>query len=673
MIPSLAAALTASLMILQAAIGSRAMFLGADMSSVASGLLAIRPWAAVGEVFRVFLVITLALSLLGWSALPAWSRSRRGKTKATLILSCLLGYLFLLTHTLVMYPVLFEPWLSHGMSTFIYQQAFHARPSTLLWVGLTLLAGPFLLSALYFATRKQLIVIPAAATACLLLMPALSCHKPLPAGSDKPDIILIIVDSLRGDRATQRRVMPFTQTLTTRARSTTFLDHTIGVPRTVPSTAEILTGRAAPRLGIRHMFPGFPAREKEIPGLATLARDNGYATAIVSDFAGDHFPRYKMGFDKTITPTIGITMMLQLGVDTQFPLFFPLIFSPVGRHLFPALKENPAWADPHHITDDAISFLDNHRSRPVFLTLFIGTAHFPYSAPWPGYIKFTDPEYKGPYFFSKNPDLKASSDALTEADIAQARALYDGALYGVDGAIADFFAELQSRKRFDQAVIAITGDHGEELFDGLEPWQGHGEHLRGDQVTHTPLIVKGRRDTPPRRIPFLSRSIDIAPTLASMAGLQPPEGLFDGHDWTPWIRGKSTTDPQLAAYSETGIWFSRRGNVYFQRERLDYPGVSNLLSFNPSDSDQIILNPKYESLILTAKQRALTTSDHKMIYMPGKDAPRWELWQRGHGEKPDTLVDDPTIMRSLRERMTGTLKQWLPGLRVLGDYFVERT
>ncbi|KPA30722.1 Arylsulfatase [Leptospira interrogans] len=38
-------------------------------------------------------------------------------------------------------------------------------------------------------------------------------------------------------------------------------------------------------------------------------------------------------------------------------------------------------------------------------------------------------------------------------------------------------------------MIVLTSDHGESLFEA-DHNHGHGEHLRGEGVTHIPLLIK---------------------------------------------------------------------------------------------------------------------------------------------------------------------------------------
>lgn len=79
---------------------------------------------------------------------------------------------------------------------------------------------------------------------------------------------------------------------------------------------------------------------------------------------------------------------------------------------------------------------------------------------------------------------------------------------------------LRAAGRYDETLILVTADHGEELLD-------HGGYHHGyalwEELTHVPLVVKyakGRR--PARlgsRVDDFSQSIDVLPSLLALAGL----------------------------------------------------------------------------------------------------------------------------------------------------------
>ena len=94
------------------------------------------------------------------------------------------------------------------------------------------------------------------------------------------------------------------------------------------------------------MFPRWEDRAKDFDALPERLRKNGYATAVVSDYAGDVFSRIDLGFDRTLVPTFDFKQLVrQRAIERQTPLL-PILHSRFGRALFPVLREMNVAADP---------------------------------------------------------------------------------------------------------------------------------------------------------------------------------------------------------------------------------------------------------------------------------------------------------------------------------------
>lgn len=99
------------------------------------------------------------------------------------------------------------------------------------------------------------------------------------------------------------------------------------------------------------------------------------------------------------------------------------------------------------------------------------------------------------------------------------------------------------------SVIAFTGDHGQQFFepDRLFQWT-HGPDL-APEVIDVPLLIKDHHHAaPPRRFGEVTRSIDVYPTLAGLAGVALPPDAVQGRDLSSAIRGEAPF-PALRAYS----------------------------------------------------------------------------------------------------------------------------
>jgi arylsulfatase A-like enzyme len=115
---------------------------------------------------------------------------------------------------------------------------------------------------------------------------------------------------------------------------------------------------------------------------------------------------------------------------------------------------------------------------------------------------------------------------------------------------------------YDDTLLIVTADHGEELYE--HEGYAHG-HALWEEVIHVPLIVKfprGRRpEGLPREVNALTQSIDLLPSLLAFGGAPVP-GDLPGAD----IFGGS---PRGFAYCEMkrGGWAMIRGGFkYIEQE-----------------------------------------------------------------------------------------------------------
>jgi arylsulfatase A-like enzyme len=134
-----------------------------------------------------------------------------------------------------------------------------------------------------------------------------------------------------------------------------------------------------------------------------------------------------------------------------------------------------------------------------------------------------------------------------EMPVEEIVARYDETLLKVDHYLGELFALLRARELYDDAVIVITGDHGETFGPGV--W-GHG--VMREDVLHVPLILKlpagahaGKRIAEPVSL------VDLYPTLLALAGVPPEPSWLHGSSLLARIEG-AAGDAERPLYSEGG-------------------------------------------------------------------------------------------------------------------------
>lgn len=440
------------------------------------------------------------------------------------------------------------------------------------------------------------------------------------------NLLVIVADSFRADRLGSssyfRNITPNIDKIA--QDGITLNSNYSSLPRTFPEMISFLSGKLPVTHGVRHMFPNKWERNHESGSLADILRKNGYSTAVVSDFAGDIFSRMQIGFDRVKVPYFNfVTLINQRSLEIHCFLL-PYIANSFGRKIFPELKEFANNGNPFLLADETISILDDLTKKDKFFCLaFFSTLHFPYASPYPYYEKYTMKGYNGRFKYHKPPTLYEKED-LDEQDINQIRGLYDGSVESFDCAVGRIIDFLKKKKCFDNTIIVITADHGENLYEN--GWYiGHGEHLRGNNVLKTPLIIRYPKPYfPVKTIDCLTRDIDFAPTILDYLGYKNTSEV-DGVSLMPLIYGRQK-DVKLTAFSETGIWFSDVSEGFFQKERIMYPDITGLSKIDFTYNMEVVIKDEYEHLINIAKHRMVDDGTYRLIYIPTRDGVKYELF-----------------------------------------------
>ena len=488
-----------------------------------------------------------------------------------------------------------------------------------------------------------------------------------------PNILVVAADSLRPDRllplGSPHAVAP---TLGTLAQGGVHFSHTYTpLARTFPAWISMLTGQYPHHHGVRHMFPSARQRTSLPTAVPLVLRRAGYSTAVISDFAGDIFTRVDLGFETVAAPYFHFpTLIAQRALEMDVHLL-PYVTNRLGRLLFPVIDEFAQNADPGLLSDRALRVV-RRLPEPWMAVIFYSTSHFPYAAPAPYYRMFTDPDYDGPFRYHKPHDIAAK--ALTDQDVRQVRALYDGAVRAIDDEVAGLLARMRSAGQLDDTVVVLTADHGENLYEqGLG--MGHGDHLRGEASLRVPLAFWA-----PGRIPRGVQVgdpvslVDLAPTLLDLAGVTetPP---MDGMSLRSfWERGGGEeVPPTRPVLAETGLWFKAGGDEFYQQARISYPDLTTLAQVDTGTNHEVVLRAGYGPVVEVAKHRALYSRGRKLIYMPTPEGVRWELFDPR--SDPHNVHDlrhlEPERAQALRSELLGILADGEPS-RIRRDFLVAR-
>ncbi|TGK19913.1 sulfatase [Leptospira stimsonii] len=484
---------------------------------------------------------------------------------------------------------------------------------------------------------------------------------------DLPNILILSADSLRYDKMGYSQGKEgLTPNIDLLAKdSIRFQDHHTTIPRTFPAWADLLTGQPSFVHGIQDMFPDAKDRaglnETSTRTLPKILGELGYETNVVSSFAGDIFPRADWGFQSVKAPIFHAgTLTAQRILESQI-LLLPILTGslPGAGEYFSSLKGLPSLGDDSKILPSLLSEL-NKGERPFFTVFFSSVTHFPFSPPYPFYQKFTNSEYYGKFKYFKFVDPSDSSVPSKE-DQEQINGLFQASVASFDDSVGKIVAKLKKEGIYDSTLIILTSDHGESLFEA-DHSHGHGEHLRGEGVTHIPLLIKYPSNAGAGKSFFgISSSLDLFPTILNFVSehferVQDKKMIQDeirkrpGRDLSEAFRSDSWKDNR-SVYGETGIWFSDRGNHFFQKQRIFYPNILQLHSIETGDLPFISIGDSYaKESVIVSKHRMFQNGRYKLIYIPSEDGVAWACYDR---------IEDPWNAKILSVSQCSSLKDSL--------------
>jgi arylsulfatase A-like enzyme len=255
------------------------------------------------------------------------------------------------------------------------------------------------------------------------------------------------------------------------------------------------------------------------------------------------------------------------------------------------------------IVDAALAKFDQHRSDPVYL--FLGTidTHGPWIARKPWIDIYSPGPYHGPFQefgTAKELGFKAGSMGCSvippPADVERLRAIYDSAISYHDVQVGRLVKQLKSWGIWDQTMLIITADHGEELFE--DERCGHGGSLR-DSLTRVPMLIHDPARFPPGTIVEEgAEGVDIMPTVLTAIGTPAPDGP-QGAPLEPlaqgvgrgWARPSYASQYEYAHAMRIGRWKARVG-------ARGTPIIGDLVA-DPGETKDVAATHPFERRMLT--------------------------------------------------------------------------
>lgn len=319
---------------------------------------------------------------------------------------------------------------------------------------------------------------------CTLVLWGAGCS---PSAQDRPNILLLTLDTTRADRlgsyGFDRPTSPFLDRLA--AGGVRFEQARSQVPITLPSHASIFTGTYPSTHG-SHLHSDL-FQDADLRTMAEILEQNGYQTAAF---------------------IAARVLDAKFGLARGFNHYADDLGSRADGRPTDARRAEAVVADAKH-------WFTGRKPGPFFAWVHFFDPHLPFDPPEPFRGQFSDDPYSGEI-------------AYMDAQI---------------GALLDW---LRQRGDLQNTIIIAMADHGESL--GEHGIHGHTEFVY-QEVLHIPFLMSWpEKITSGLVVPEIVRTIDVLPTVLDLCGLDIP-AQTEGRSLRPLLEGKP--DPPRISFFES--------------------------------------------------------------------------------------------------------------------------
>jgi len=318
-------------------------------------------------------------------------------------------------------------------------------------------------------------------------VPVAASHK-----ADAPDIVVVVIDTLRADSLSlYGHDRPTSPTLDAIAADGLWFERAYAQSGwTLASFASLLTG-LYPHQHLVSRDGCLPERfGRMAPATRTLAEALGEAGYATGAWMNNTF----------LAPEFG----LQDGFDTY--------------------DYKGATNDQHRTAADTVTggldWLDKQEEgKPAFLMLHFMEPHLDYAPPADIHGTFATGPRPEKLKYPANPNpftmVQSGQLELDEAERVYLKQLYDEEILAADRALGQLVDGLKARGRYDNTLLVVTSDHGEEFWE-------HGRFEHGhdlwSELTRIPLVLHGPGARGGKKVETIVEHVDLVAALVHVSG-----------------------------------------------------------------------------------------------------------------------------------------------------------
>lgn len=474
---------------------------------------------------------------------------------------------------------------------------------------------------------------------------------------NKPDVILVVVDSLRHDFALEKTESineSLKLYLSTQSKK---LELISPLAQTHGALTSLLTGKTPIETGIRTNLSESGLNTDEIYSGSILENfiDLGYKIKIIRDNA-----EYAW-IDTGKIPSVVYapdSSFANLVMSTIYKnrLIYGFFNNWLGFSVLPELKNNAAFTfsyDLGRFAQKTIDVLSESisDSSPNLILIHTCAMHWPGAWPYPYYPKGVNPKTsRAPFSYTRK--FQGFQESMMSPDQWKEQVAFNSAVYssGVNHAVKDFlnpvFEFIEKTHYAENAVIALMSDHGEDLWTDKNPFPKQRPVQHG-----TSLLFGASSERSFFRISAPQNQNVETESRLSLTEILP--SILE------WVKNENAnlkaplnwkTKSEIK-YSETGLWPLSSFNGQF----LSVPAVDlgPLLKVDPG-SRRIYINKNKLSGIVIQKQRALYWKNYRYTLFPTQHG--WNDFLCDQQTDPACLVNldksDPKALMIFRKEIS---------------------
>jgi arylsulfatase A-like enzyme len=268
------------------------------------------------------------------------------------------------------------------------------------------------------------------------------------------------------------------------------------------------------------------------------------------------------------------------------------------------------------------------RRRPFFLFAYFWDPHYDYIPP-PPYDRMFVRETDEPIDVTDYESSNTVNARIKPEQLSYVISQYDGEIRWTDHHLGEFLQLLKQEGVWDNTVIIVTSDHGQEFFEHGR--KGH-KHNVYEESIHVPLVIKYAQSKPTGRESRLVSHIDIFPTIMTLT------------------KSEVTTPSYSHSLLSSSPGWERP--IFFELHSLWYIRDRSL--------DEIVA--KAEGQFLSIRK-----NNYKLIYSSRPAALQLYDLENDRGEKHDLQKEEPRITARLKDR----LDAWQEEMRSVRMSFSE--